>query len=346
MIKLFTVVEWWQFNAIDIMTINKKKSAGTKTNKNNKPRKSPPAHDALVKKALENPVTAQEFLDEYLPDKFKAYIDLSSLTIEKESYVEDSLKKRLSDIVYKVNTKDNRQAFIYCLCEHQSTSDYRIAFRLWHYSLLLLERHNKGKDKLPIILPLVIYNGKGKYTAPRNLWDLFDNPLLAREIMTGDYNLIDLYSMRDDEINYEKHLSFLLYVLKHIHDRDLINMLQEAMNKCYKAILIDKGKDYIHTKLILWYTDSKVPIEKARELEQLITDNLPREDTENIMKTIADAYIQQGEAKGIEKGIEKGMAKALENTAIKMLKAGLDFKLISSVTSLSIADLIKLKNKL
>ena len=330
--------------------MNKKKLSNTKSNKSNKQRKSPTAHDSFVKKALENSLTAQEFLDEYLPVKFKNYIDLSSLSIEKESYIEDSLKKKFSDVVYKVNTNDNSQAFIYLLCEHQSSSDHWIAFRLWQYSMLLLQRHKKGKDKLPIIMPLVIYNGKKKYTAPLNLWQLFDNPTLAQEIMSSDYNLIDLHSMKDDEINYEKHLSFLLYVLKHIHDRDLLNMLQEAMKKCYKAILIDKGKNYIHTKLILWYTDSKIPSDKATELEQLIVDNLPKEDTENIMKTIADAYIEQGEARGIAKGKAigeaEGMAKAIENTAIKMLKAGIDFKLISSVTGLSTADLIKLKNKL
>jgi hypothetical protein len=49
-------------------------------------------------------------------------------------------------------------------------------------------------------------------------------------------------------------------------------MLREAMKKCYKAILIDKGKDYIHTKLIIWYTDTKVAEEKKQELEQLIID--------------------------------------------------------------------------
>ena len=30
-------------------------------------------------------------------------------------------------------------------------------------------------------------------------------------------NLIDLNAMSDDDINYEKHLSFLLYTMKHIH---------------------------------------------------------------------------------------------------------------------------------
>ncbi|MDP5020541.1 MAG: Rpn family recombination-promoting nuclease/putative transposase, partial [Rickettsiaceae bacterium] len=152
-------------------------------------------HDALAKKVLENPVAAREFLEEYLPEEFKDFIDINTLKVEKESYVEDSLKRRLSDVVYSVSTKDQDKAFIYCLCEHQSSSDHWIALRLWQYSLLLLEKHKKKKDKLPLVLPLVLYNGKDKYTAPKNIWELFGNPTLAKKAMSEDYRLIDLQSM-------------------------------------------------------------------------------------------------------------------------------------------------------
>jgi len=294
-------------------------------------------HDELTKKALENPIAAIELLDEYMPAEFKAHIDLSTLKVKKESYVEDSLKKRLSDIVYSIKTKDDDQAFIYCLLEHQSSSDHWIALRLWQYSLLLCERHKKKKNKLPLVLPMVLYNGQKKYTAPRNIWQLFDNPDLAKKAMSEDYHLIDLQAMSDKDIDYEKHLSFLLYVMKHIHQRDTLKMLREAMQTCAQAIIIDKGKDYLHTKLILWYTDSKVPLEKKQELEQLIVDNLPKEDSEDVMKTIAQDYIEQGEARGVEK-------RNLE-IAIRMLQQKSDIKFIASVTGLSSNEILKLKSK-
>ncbi len=82
-------------------------------------------HDSLVKKVMENPVAAAEFLDEFLPSEFKELLDLNTLQVEKESYVEDSLKTRFSDIVYSVKTKsepdsETETAFIYTLLEHQS----------------------------------------------------------------------------------------------------------------------------------------------------------------------------------------------------------------------------------
>ena len=320
-------------------------------------------HDSLIKKAMENPVTAAEFFSEYLPAEFKNFIDLNTLKIEKESHVEDSLKTKFSDIVYAVKTKTKNQeesdtAFIYLLLEHQATPDYWIAFRLMKYSMLLLERHIKKRNKLPVIMQMVLYNGTVKYSAPKNLWQLFGNPELAKNSMGGDYNLIDLNAMSDDDIDYEKHLSFLLYSMKNIHDRDMLAMLKKVMQRCKQALIIDKGQDYVHTKLILWYTDSKVPVEKKQLLEQLIVDNLPKEDTENIMKTIADSYIEEGinqgiaigeargEARGEAKGVEIGATNKVFEIARRMLKEKTDINFISSVTGLASDEVLKLQNKM
>ncbi len=295
-------------------------------------------HDALVKKVMENPITASEFLDEYLPDYFKELIDLSTIKVEKESYVDESLKKKLSDIVYSFTTNDNKQAFAYCLLEHQSQPDHWISLRLWQYTLLLIDRHKTEKNKIPIVFPLILYNGSKKYSAPRNIWQLFDNPELAKKALNDDNSVIDLQSMSNDDINYEKHLSFVLYCMKNIYQRDTLKMLNDAFKRCKKAVLIDKEKDYIYTKLLLWYTDSKVPVEKKQELEQLIVDNLPKNDSEDIMRTIAQAYIEEGEQIGVLKGKlegeQIGIQKGKLEIAKKMLAKGSDLAFVAMVTGL------------
>ncbi len=103
----------------------------------------------------------------YLPCDFKELIDLSQITVEKESFIEDGLRRKLSDIIYSVKTKNNETAFVYVLIEHQSEPDYWIALRLWKYMLLLCERHKKDTEKLPLIAPLVFYNGTKEYNMPR-----------------------------------------------------------------------------------------------------------------------------------------------------------------------------------
>jgi len=143
-----------------------------------------------------------------------------------------------------------------------------------------------------------------------------------------------------------KNILALLYTLKHIHDRDTLKMLKQAMQKCTKALIIDKGKDYVHTKLILWYSDSKVPAGKKQLLEQLIVDNLPKKDTDNIMKTIADTYIEEGVNKGIAIGEARGEEKSILKVARRMLQENTDIKFIASVTGLSTDDILKIQNKM
>ena len=60
--------------------------------------------DALFKKIMQDEVAAREFLEYYLPVDFKKLVDLTKISVEKESFVEDDLKRRFSDIIYKIKT--------------------------------------------------------------------------------------------------------------------------------------------------------------------------------------------------------------------------------------------------
>ncbi len=209
------------------------------------PKKEIVNHDGLFKKIMQEQLAAREFLEYYLPPNIKRLIDLNQITIEKESFVEEDLKRRLSDIIYSIKTNSNETAYVYVLIEHQSESDYWIGFRLWRYMLLLCERHIKKKDKLPLIVPLVLYNGTKRYDAPKNLWDLFVEPDLAKNLMCGDYKLIDLHAMTDDEIKKKQHLGMLEYFMKHIHQRDMLKLWDEFLGSFRAAALVDKENGYI-----------------------------------------------------------------------------------------------------
>ncbi|WP_371220020.1 Rpn family recombination-promoting nuclease/putative transposase [Orientia tsutsugamushi] len=331
-------------------------------------------HDSLAKTIMSDPVAAQEFLEYYLPTDFKSLIDLSQIKVEQESYIEESLKKKYSDIVYRVATKKHGNAFIYILIEAQSTVDYWTALRLWRYTLLLCERHKKEKTKLPLVYNLVIYNGKEVYNAPRNLWDLFTDSMIAKQLMTSDYQLVDLQSMSNDEIVRKKHIGMLEYMLKHIHQRDMLKLWEEFLIKFKHVLILDKEKGYVYLRSFLWYTDTKLLESQQPELEQVLAKYLSEEEKGNIMRTIAAQYIDEGIAKGIEigetkgiakgikigetKGIAKGIAKgraegieigevkAKQELARNLLKAGFSVEFISENTGLSEEEVVNLKNNI
>ena len=59
---------------------------------------------------------------------------------------------------------------------------------------------------------------------------------------------------------------------------------------------------------MIWYNDCKIPLNKKQEFEQLVLDHLPKEKGAEIMKTIADSYIDEGVSKGILIGKNEGIA--------------------------------------
>src|SRR6056297_2053770 len=64
--------------------------------------------DGLFKSVFGTKIAAQEFLEEYLPPAFKQLVDLKQIEIDKESFVEEDLQRRLSDVVYKVKLRDDK----------------------------------------------------------------------------------------------------------------------------------------------------------------------------------------------------------------------------------------------
>ncbi len=321
-----------------------------------------PKHDELFKKVMSEPVAAREFLEYYLPVSFKDRINLNSIKIEQESFVTDSLRKKFSDVVYSVSLNknnikdsatdnvDNDKAYVYVLIEHQSSSDYWIAFRLWQYMLLLCKRHkdvnktNKQKrGKLPLICPIVVYANDKPYNAPRSFWELFEDSITAKALMSHEYLLVDLQKQSDDEIEKKKHLGMMEYMLKHIKARDILNLWQSILEKFESSIEIDKKNGYIYIKWLLWYSDAKVDEEKQVELAKIIASYLKKEDQEELMRTIADKYIDEGIAQGMQIGRNEGMqigeAKGKYEVAKNMLNAGSDTAFISKVTGLSISEI-------
>ncbi len=82
-------------------------------------------------------------------------MDLTKLKVEKESFVEENLKEKLSDLVFSSKMKINQEAFIYTLIEGEVSPKYWMAFKLWKYIFLLLERH-KTKEKAALLTNTLI----------------------------------------------------------------------------------------------------------------------------------------------------------------------------------------------
>ena len=320
--------------------------------------------DGLFKSVFGTKVAAQEFLGEYLPNSFRKLVDLRKIEVTSETYVEEDLQKRMSDVVYRVGLKESdkedkkgivkygdnsKNAFIYCLIEHTSSNDHLMGYRVWKYVLLLLGRYieenkidGKKKVRLPLVFPLVVYGGKSKYTARRNLWELFENAEMARSALGGDYALVDLQRMDDGDIRRDQHIAIVKYMLKHIRDRDLIKAWEDMFKLFPDAVLLDRKQDYVYIKKLLWYCVDKVEAGKEGErLGMVLKDNLNKDgknEGSEVMKSLADKWREEG----IERGIEKERFVIVQN----LLQSNVDYDTISKATNMTTDQINEIKNKL
>jgi len=129
------------------------------------------------------------------------------------------------------------------------------------------------------------------------------------------------------------------YFMKHIHARDILKLWADFLQIFKDSISIDKERGYIYIKHLLWYCDAKVPEDKQQELNNLILDNLNEKDGEEVMRTIAQKYIDEGRQEGEQIGIIKGRQAAFQESrmsiARKMLSKRKTIEEITEFTELT-----------
>jgi hypothetical protein len=103
-------------------------------------------------------------------------LDFSTLDRFNDGYVSDDLREREDDIVWRARFRGT-WLYVYLLLEFQSGVDRFMAVRMMAYLGLLYqdivraERPGVG-ERLPPVLPVVLYNGKPRWNAPEDIAEL------------------------------------------------------------------------------------------------------------------------------------------------------------------------------
>ena len=126
-------------------------------------------HDSSYKLLFSHPEMVRDLLVGFVHEPWLAEMDLNTLEKVSGSYVADDLREREDDIIWRLRFKD-RWLYLYILLEFQSSVDTYMAVRVLTYLGLLYQDliHQKivsGGQKLPPVLPIVLYNGKPRWRA-------------------------------------------------------------------------------------------------------------------------------------------------------------------------------------
>lgn len=132
-------------------------------------------HDKFFKEMFGNVETAKDFIINYLPEKVLQIIDVDTLTVQKDSFINKELQGSHTDLLFKVNIC-NEEGYLYLLFEHKSYLDRGISLQLLKYMVNIWEtkRIKERESELPVIIPLVIFHGQSKWKIPTSLSDILN----------------------------------------------------------------------------------------------------------------------------------------------------------------------------
>lgn len=305
-------------------------------------------HDSFIKKAMENHNVAKSFFNRHLAPEVRDMVNLDSLQLQKESFIAENLKKKVSDILFSADFSQGnshgsggKSGYIYMLLEHQSTVDHWMVFRLFNYMMAIWQRHRTEhhKDKhLPLIYPLIFYNGTRKYTAPKDLWSLFKDPEIARSFFCEPVNVINVNEIDDDKFKEYPWAGIIELFMKASQKRDILqqwHLAKEALKELAFATIFEK-EDYV--RVILWYTANR--IEKSEQKDEIlrIVNSTLNIEGEEIMASLAQQWKQEG--------VQRGVQQRNLDIAITMLQKKQDIKLIAEITGLSLQEIKQLHRNL
>jgi hypothetical protein len=301
-------------------------------------------YDEAFLEIFANRKIVRSLLRDFIHEEWVGLIDFSTMQTEKTVFKGIGETKKASDLLLKFNLKETaplmenttRGLSVSILIEFQSTPQ-RILLRVFEYLLRIYKMQLKENSIFHPVVPIVIYNGKGRWIEKRNLKDYFIqlHGSLLKYLPLFEYILIDVLRFDDTllvELQGAASFFFLLdktdltqreraekriigILKKLIHsDPEIYNLLGRYISELlrYKGVAIPEINDYIN------------------------------ERGESMLAQSMDKLFEQG----IEQGIEQGELRDKQTVLIRLAEKKFGISAEEKALVLSISDPGKLDSAL
>ncbi|MBD5506297.1 MAG: hypothetical protein HDR09_21725, partial [Lachnospiraceae bacterium] len=248
-------------------------------------------------------------------------------------------EERNSDTVKRIKISEKYTLFFVSLIEHKTKVDYNVSMQLLRYMVYIwedyereMERQHKGISRTkgfryPPILPIVYYEGTGKWTAARDLQDriLFDK---AFEPFTPNffYKLIELnsYSLGDlVEKNDELSLVMLINRLQSSTEFRELNLPEDYI-KNLSEHSTDELLDIIARVTSSMLRHLNLPEDEVAEFTGQVKERKMAELFENFKDVDIPAArrkaMKEGRAEGLKQGLEQGLEQGIAEGEARLAK--------------------------
>ena len=164
-------------------------------------------HDERYKTLFAFPRMVEDLVRGFAAREQADALDFSTLRKVPTEYVSDARLIRRSDVVWRMRFRDGRHLLL--MLEFQSREESRMALRFLVYVSLLYQELARNQapvldsqGRLPLVLPVVLYNGNTPWTAARQVEELIqpaDGPLASNR-PSQRHHLVDERHVAVDDL--------------------------------------------------------------------------------------------------------------------------------------------------
>jgi predicted transposase/invertase (TIGR01784 family) len=279
-------------------------------------------HDLFFRETFSRLEVARDFMANYLPVEVTAVLDLSTLELQKDSFIDPDLREHFSDMLYRVWLRDGNEANVYLLLEHKSSPDVQVALQLLRYMVRHWERAQRDKIRpLPPVIPIVVYHGREKWQVSENFTGLFEGPEALRPYWPNfRYELQDLSRYSVEDIRGGIILRVVSMLLMGIFDPTLsgrlpgiFRLLKEWDDEQSAMELLEKALRYLSAT--------------ARDIDdntiRAALNEVFKNDGGSIMGGFVEKWIEHGKQEGLkegkQEGLEEGRQQEIRNSILDLL---------------------------
>ena len=267
-------------------------------------------HDENYKRLFASPLMIQDVLRACLPAHRLAAADLSSLGKLSAEYVSDELRKRHGDTVWHLRL-GRRRVFLLVLLEFQAQDDRWMALRILTYSGLLYQELVRNRapevagERLPAVLPVVLYNGTEPWTAAADMRALITpvGPWLAPYQPAQRYWLLDLQRVAADDLPYRNLLRAVARLEQSRSPKDVLRVVW-ALRRWWP----NEGAEELERAFVDWVNQiagrlapAGAPMPLVRTLEEASMTLVER------VAEWPEQWLREGREQGISEGREQGV---------------------------------------
>ncbi len=139
-------------------------------------------HDSAYKLLFSYPHLVECLVRGFVPGSWIRKLNFDSLEAVSEAHPADAVSTRYDDMIWRLQWRDSGEwVYIYLMLEFQSTDEPFMAVRVLDYGgglyrqIVRTLKPRRG-DRLPIVLPVVLYRGQPAWRSATEIYDLITPP--------------------------------------------------------------------------------------------------------------------------------------------------------------------------